>query len=182
MTDPRADVLRGALAAHEPVDAREAASLAVLLESLGGLPRPFDEHAHPTHVTASGIVLGPRGLLLHRHKRMRIWMQPGGHVDPGEPPGEAAVREVAEETGVMGRHPCDGALLLHVDAHDVSAAHRHLDVRYLLWAGAQDPAPPAGESQEVAWCSPERARAIADPGLRGALTALARKGIGGFGP
>ena len=38
----------------------------------------------PTHVTASGIVVGRRGTVLHRHKRLGIWMQPGGHIDAGE--------------------------------------------------------------------------------------------------
>jgi 8-oxo-dGTP pyrophosphatase MutT (NUDIX family) len=32
-----------------------------------------------------------------------VWALPKGLVDPGEPPAEAAVREVLEETGVHGR-------------------------------------------------------------------------------
>lgn len=31
-----------------------------------------------------------------------MWSLPKGHIEPGETPGEAAVREVAEETGVRG--------------------------------------------------------------------------------
>ena len=31
---------------------------------------PFDRDADPTHVTGSALVVGPRGVLLHRHKRL----------------------------------------------------------------------------------------------------------------
>ncbi len=36
---------------------------------------------------------------LIRHPRLGKWMLPGGHVEPDENPAEAALREVAEETG-----------------------------------------------------------------------------------
>ena len=47
---------------------------------------PFDEHADPIHVTGSAIVVGRRGVVLLTHKRLGIWLQPGGHVDAGEAP------------------------------------------------------------------------------------------------
>ena len=34
------------------------------------------------------------------HKKMQAWLPPGGHIDPGELPEEAALREVREETGL----------------------------------------------------------------------------------
>ena len=39
-------------------------------------------------------------LLLGRHSDHNIWVMPGGLVEPGELPADAAVREVWEETGV----------------------------------------------------------------------------------
>ena len=68
--------------------------------SSAGSAAPCDEHAGPTHVTASGIVVGRRGTVLHRHKKLGIWMQPGGHIDAGERPEEAALREATEELGL----------------------------------------------------------------------------------
>lgn len=51
---------------------------------------------------AAGAVLldgsGKRTLLLHQSAEDR-WCFPKGHVDPGESIGEAAVREIREETG-----------------------------------------------------------------------------------
>ena len=36
---------------------------------------------------------------------MGIWLQPGGHIETGEAPEHAAVREVREETGLAVAHP-----------------------------------------------------------------------------
>ena len=64
------------------------------------LDQPFDEDASPIHVTGSAIVTGERGVVLHLHKRLGIWLQPGGHIDSGETPWQAALHETREETGL----------------------------------------------------------------------------------
>jgi len=164
--------VRRAVATRVPVDDREARSVARTLAELDRLERPLDEQADLVHLTASAIVTGPRGTLLHRHKRLGIWLQPGGHIDPGEEPEDAAVRETAEETGIAARHPDVGPQLVHVDVHDGGRGHTHLDLRYLLLAGPEDPAPAAGESPAVRWFDWDAAVAAADPGLVAALRHL----------
>lgn len=39
-------------------------------------------------------------VLLHQHKKHHAWLGIGGHVEPGENPVEAAIREVKEEAGI----------------------------------------------------------------------------------
>ncbi|HZQ85305.1 MAG TPA: NUDIX domain-containing protein [Acidimicrobiales bacterium] len=156
------------------MDDREVRSQAEFLAALDRLERPCDEHADPTHVTASAIVTGTRGVVLHRHKRMGIWLQPGGHIEAGETPEAAALREVYEETGLTLTHPPEGPRLVHVDVHAAPKGHTHLDLRFLLVAGDADPTPPAHESQDVRWFGWDEAIAAADPGLVGALRSLYR--------
>lgn len=163
--------LRREIAELTDPDARSRAARAAFLAALDRLPAPLDPAADPTHVTASAVVVGPRGILLHRHLRLGIWLQPGGHVEPAEAPWDAAVREVGEETGLAAAHPGPAPHLLHVDVHPAPRGHVHLDLRYLLHADG-DPAPPPSESQQVAWFPPAQALALADDALVGALHAL----------
>src|SRR6056297_463242 len=180
--------VRASVAARTPVDEREERSVSAFLEAFDELADPFDQRLDPVHVTGSGIVVGRRGVVLLKHKRLGIWLQPGGHIDPGETPWDAALRESAEETGldVSFDDPFDGSFeessegavvpeLVHVDVHPGGRGHTHLDLRYLVDGGDADPAPPEGESQDIAWFGWTQAIAIADPGLRGALIALAER-------
>jgi 8-oxo-dGTP pyrophosphatase MutT (NUDIX family)/GNAT superfamily N-acetyltransferase len=170
------DVLRAAVrqsvVARAPVDRRERDSIACCVETFDDLDEPFDEQASTTHVTASAIVVGDLGVVLHRHKRLNIWLQPGGHIEANETPWAAAAREAFEETGlpVAATEPVDR--LIHVDVHPGPRGHTHLDLRYRLTAPAVQPVPPEGESQDVRWFSWAEAIAIADPGLEGVLRAI----------
>jgi 8-oxo-dGTP pyrophosphatase MutT (NUDIX family) len=161
------DQISALVASRQPVDEREAESQRRFLAELDRLERPFDEHADPVHVTGSAVVIGPRGVLLHLHKRLGLWLQPGGHIDAGETPEQAALRETLEETGFA----CADPQFVHVDVHEGGRGHTHLDVRYLLHADG-DPSPAEGESTDVGWFDWDAAIAVADPGLRGLLVSL----------
>jgi 8-oxo-dGTP pyrophosphatase MutT (NUDIX family) len=168
-TGATAESLRTLVEGHEPASPREVAAKERFLSELSRLGAPSDEHAGPTHVTASGIVVGRRGTVLHRHKRLGIWMQPGGHIDAGEEPEEAALREATEELGLTVEHPPSGPLLIHLDVHEAAHAHTHLDLRYLLLGEDVDPKPPPDESPDARWCSWDEALQMADPALIDAL-------------
>jgi 8-oxo-dGTP pyrophosphatase MutT (NUDIX family) len=161
--------LQALVESHHPGSPRERAARDRFLAELASLPAPCDEHAGSTHVTASAIVVGRRGTVLHLHKRLGIWMQPGGHIDDGEDPETAARREATEELGLSVEHPPGGPRLIHVDVHEAAHGHTHLDLRYLLLGADADPAPPPDESPDARWCSWEEAMAVADPALVDAL-------------
>lgn len=50
--------------------------------------------------TAAGILIHEGKVLLVKHKKLKIWLNPGGHIEPGELPHQAAEREFFEETGL----------------------------------------------------------------------------------
>jgi 8-oxo-dGTP pyrophosphatase MutT (NUDIX family) len=155
-----------------PSTARGMRAKTEALRQLPTLERPMDELANPTHVTASGFIVGERGIVLHEHKSLRMWLQPGGHIEPGEWPSDAALREAQEETGlecaVIGPQPT----LVRVDVHPGPRGHTHLDLGYVVWCQPDDPQPPAGESQNVGWFSLDHALAVCAPDLREFLPLL----------
>lgn len=165
------DNLRVDLERITPVDQRETNSRALTLDRLTWPGDPFSEGENDHHVTASAFVVSSRGVILHLHRRLGIWVQPGGHVDPGESPEEACVRETREETGLEVRH-VDPPLLFHVDVHPGPKGHTHYDLRYALLADALDPTPPDHESPEVYWFDFDEAPRRAEPTLSAALIKL----------
>lgn len=94
----------------------------------------------PGHFTASGFVVSPDGasLLLIHHRRRDRWLQPGGHIEPGDlSPIVAAAREVEEETGVLTESVRPD--LIDLDIHrippgDLAPAHEHFDLRFAFRA------------------------------------------------
>lgn len=172
MNDPRVARILVEVARLEPIDEKEQRSLALIAAIAPTLQAPFDEAASDVHLTASAFIVGERGTVLHRHRRLGIWVQPGGHIDEGEEPQDAAQREGEEETGLVLVHADDEPNLVHVDVHAGPRGHTHLDLRYLFVADRSDPDPPPGESQDVRWVTFSDAPTLADPGLIGALGRL----------
>lgn len=172
--------LAASLGRHLPGDEAEAADLRRILEFLARHPHPFDRRIPEGHLTGSALVLpasGGRVLLLH-HRKLRRWLQPGGHADPAETSGEAvALREAREETGIaeLALHPT-APRPLDVDVHAIPShgaepAHAHLDLRYLVLAPehavlARRPE----EASDLRWFRWEELPGLElDPGLRRAL-------------
>ncbi len=146
-----------------PSHERAARSRRLTLELLRDSPAPFDRSCYdPGHITASGLVLSPTGerVLLVFHNRLRLWLQPGGHVEPSDNNVlTTAVREVREETGISvltGIPPT----LVGVDVHQIAAttgepAHCQHDLMFRL-AAAGFSIDASAEAGKAVWCPIEQ--------------------------
>lgn len=158
------------IAAYKPADERESQHRDALLELLRTTSEPFSRGQFaPGHVTASCFIVhaANRRILLHHHRRLNRWLQMGGHVEPGEGPLQAALREGMEESGLKDLRPF-GDHFFDLDVHAIPAGrgepeHLHFDVRYLMSTSkpeaiASDP----NESHQLAWMTFDRAIELMD--------------------
>jgi 8-oxo-dGTP pyrophosphatase MutT (NUDIX family) len=117
------------------------------------------------HFTVAVFVVREKEVLLHRHRKLGMWLPPGGHIEEGELPDEAALREVFEETGLRvalvgeRREDVAGPVQLHrpagVQLENIGPGHQHIDLIYFA-----KPAGPTGIHQDysvdkVGWYGPE---------------------------
>lgn len=136
--------------------------------------------------TVATFVVHDGKTLMVYHKKLQMWLPPGGHIDPNELPDEAAVREVREETGldvelvsqptftgIPGPRPLarpEGAQL-----EEISPGHQHIDFIYFARpAGGVAPVLNAAETEAVGWYS---AGELASLGLTPEVHAWARRAL-----
>jgi 8-oxo-dGTP pyrophosphatase MutT (NUDIX family) len=178
--DGRRAALRRLLLPHVACDAAEQRALEAVGALLAGVADPFSRSTLPTHVTASAVVIDPARdlVLLHRHRRLGLWLQPGGHIEPGEDAACAALRETREETGLRAAHPEAGPLIGHVDEHLGPDEHIHVDLRFVLlcdrFAEASEDAEPSGADDDgplLRWVGRDEAAELSDASFLRALDA-----------
>ncbi|MBA2448761.1 MAG: NUDIX domain-containing protein [Chloroflexi bacterium] len=90
--------------------------------------------------TVAVFVVNRGQVLLLFHPKLGMWLPPGGHIESGELPDEAAVREVLEETGVPVRlvgeppleveYPRQLVRPAGVQLEDIAPGHQHIDLVY----------------------------------------------------
>jgi 8-oxo-dGTP pyrophosphatase MutT (NUDIX family) len=132
------DTLSRYLACHPG----EQDTLVPLLSGLAAGTEVTARSATPGHVTCGAVVINTAGkILMIHHNALDRWLLPGGHVDPSDPSLlAAALRELAEETGVSGQQavspPGLDRVPLDIDLHQIPAnpakgepAHWHADFR-----------------------------------------------------
>jgi 8-oxo-dGTP pyrophosphatase MutT (NUDIX family) len=116
------------------------------------------------HFTVAVFVVWEGKVLLHYHRKLGMWLPPGGHIERDELPDDAAVREVLEETGIgvelagERREDVSDPVQLHrpagVQLENIAPGHQHIDLIYF--------AKPAGTTEireefagdEVGWYGP----------------------------
>jgi 8-oxo-dGTP pyrophosphatase MutT (NUDIX family) len=107
----------------------------------------------PTH--AGGVVVrrdGPelRFLLVTARRQPGLWVFPKGHIETGETPEEAAVREVIEEAGVRA------TVVAPIGATEFRSARGQVRAQFYLMDFVSESSP--GEDRRLAWMTADEAR------------------------
>lgn len=115
--------------------------------------------------TASVYIVRDGKILLHWHKKLGRWLQPGGHIELDEDPNQAAIREVKEETGLdvelIGNpraafakdEKSDLIPPKFLNRHPFNESHEHIDCSYFgkVVGGVEK----AEEGSEIRWFTKE---------------------------
>ncbi|OLZ67151.1 NUDIX hydrolase [Streptomyces sp. IMTB 2501] len=133
------------------------------LDHLAAHPDGMWKACEDGHITASALVIDPAHgrVLLTLHKKLRMWLQMGGHCEPADATlAEAALREATEESGIA-----ELSLLpagpVRLDRHHTPCAW-HLDVQYAAVAppGAMEAI--SDESLDLRWFAYDEVADVAD--------------------
>ncbi|MEU0304474.1 NUDIX hydrolase [Streptomyces sp. NPDC006175] len=135
------------------------------LDHLAGHPDGMWKACGAGHLTASALVVDPeRGrVLLTLHRKLRMWLQMGGHCEPQDTTLEAAaLREATEESGIPGLTLLPGGPV-RLDRHPIPApCHWHLDVQYAATASAGAVERISEESLDLRWFPYDEVPRVAD--------------------
>ena len=101
-------------------------------------------------------------VLMILHRALDKWLPIGGHIDPGEDPDQALLREIREESGLeveiaAPRAPIDDPTVralytpAHVNLHRITDTHSHVvNIYYARWRSGE-PVLAAAEHHEIRW-------------------------------
>lgn len=150
-------VARRILSQYAPRDQAQAEARARMLAFID--EHPTDAHRRscvPGHLTASCLLVdadAERALLTY-HRKLRRWLQLGGHCDGDANLVGVALREAREESGIEALEidPAPIDLDIHpIPARAGEPEHLHLDTRFLVRARPGAVPILSDESIELRW-------------------------------
>jgi 8-oxo-dGTP pyrophosphatase MutT (NUDIX family) len=120
------------------------------------------------HFTATGIVFNKLNeILMIKHKKLGVWLPPGGHINKNELPCDAVLREIFEETGVKAKvvsaappiglggdmHCKELAHPFVILLEDIERTwlHNHIDLVYLCIAEENNYKKSEREADDIGW-------------------------------
>jgi 8-oxo-dGTP diphosphatase len=131
----------------------------------------------PVAAVSVAVFRGEAVLLVQRGQQplAGVWSLPGGHIEPGEPAAVAALRELAEETGVSAELMgiADVVDVIIRDADGQLLRHYMIAVYAARWA-AGEPVP-SSDSAAACFLRPEALSSLATTAGLAAAVAKARR-------
>jgi 8-oxo-dGTP pyrophosphatase MutT (NUDIX family) len=117
------------------------------------------------HFTVAVFVAWEGKVLLHFHRKLGMWLPPGGHIERDELPDAAAVREVFEETGIRvelvgeKREDVLDPVQLYrpagVQLENIGPGHQHIDLIYFAKPDGPTSIHQDYSEDEVGWYDPD---------------------------
>lgn len=137
------------------------------------------------HFTATGFLVRAGKVLLLRHRKLNMWLPFGGHLDPGEDPVQALLREAREETGfeieIVAETPqfsANGVQALprpeSVLLERIEADHYHIDLIYFVRPVGGSQRLAVNEHTEMRWFSHQD---LGEAGVTDDVCVLGRQAI-----
>ncbi|MFF9096625.1 NUDIX hydrolase [Streptomyces sp. NPDC014802] len=137
----------------------------VYLDHLAAHPDGMWKACEAGHLTASALVIDPDHgrVLLTLHRKLRMWLQMGGHCEPQDATlAAAALREAGEESGIAGLRLLPGGPV-RLDRHPIPPpCHWHLDVQYAVLAPPGSVQQISDESLDLRWYAYDEVADVAD--------------------
>lgn len=133
------------------------------------------------HFTVSVYVVHNDKVLLHKHKKAKILLPVGGHIDLNELPEEAAIRETLEEAGIVVElYDLDKLKYenistererilvnpMHTVLGEIEKGHEHIDFVFYAKSMSEELKPGENESNCLAWYSESELESIKDELLK----------------
>ncbi len=140
----------------QPADRQQVELRDAFLSHAQRYPDPTSRECFPDHLTASALVVSSDAnkVMLCLHRKVGLWLQFGGHVEPSDATlAAAALREAREESGIADVRLVK-PLPLQLDRHPAPCdrrARHHLDVQFLAVADATATPHISEESIDVRW-------------------------------
>ncbi|MDH6628211.1 8-oxo-dGTP pyrophosphatase MutT (NUDIX family) [Streptomyces sp. LBL] len=135
----------------------------IYLDHLAEHPDGMWKACEDGHITASALVIDPEQgrVLLTLHRKLRMWLQMGGHCEPADDTlAAAALREGTEESGIAGLGLLPGGPV-RLDRHHTPCAW-HLDVQYAALAPSEAVEVISDESLDLRWFGYDEVATVAD--------------------
>ncbi len=129
-------------------------------------------HVHELNdFTSSGYIVFKQKILLVHHKKLKVWISPGGHIELDEDPITALWREILEETGLNKKnlelistgplvndlkttkafHPLQSPFAMFITNYDNTTNHKHIDLCYLLKSNTFEVTLEESSSHDIGW-------------------------------